>query len=66
MAQVSSDGQAQLLSSHNLQAQLKRSLPAAEVRLLRLARVPGGNIKGQLVAVLAASKSASSSVEQVI
>jgi len=66
MAQVCSDGQAQLLSSHNLQAQLKRSLSAAEVRLLRLAGVPGGHIRGQLIAVLAASKSASSSVEPVI
>lgn len=60
-SQVSSDGQPRLLSSHNLRAQLKRSLSATGVRLLRLAGVPDGDRKCQLVAVLAASTPPSSS-----
>ena len=68
LPQVSSDGQPHLLASHNLRAQLKRSLPSAEVRPLCLAGVPGGGLKGQLVALLAASTLPSSSgdSEQVI
>ena len=65
-SQVSSDGQPHLLASHNLRAQLKRSLSATEVRLLCLAGAPAGDRKCQLVAVLAASTpSSSSNAEQV-
>ena len=64
--QVGADGQSHLLWSHDLRAQLKRSLSAAAVKLTCLAGVPGGSLKGQPVAVLAASTSSGSDPEQVL
>ena len=63
---MGSDGQPHLLWSHDLRAQLKRSLSAAAVKLTCLAGVPGGSLKGQPVAVLAASTSSGSDAERVL
>ena len=55
MAQVPASGQPQLLCSHDLRAQLQRSLSAPAVTLLRIAGVPGGALRAQPAAVLASS-----------
>lgn len=66
LAQVSADSQPQLLWSHDLQAQLKRSLSAATVKPMRLAGVPGASLKCKPIALLAASTPSSGGPEQVI